>query len=240
MNYERIYNQIIQKAKDENRKKVKGGVYYEGHHIIPKCMGGEGSAKDIEHPNIVLLTAKEHYICHRLLVLIYPDNNKLRFAMWCMINGLSSSNKRYIPSSRIYARLKEEHNKIRISDEIRKKISDQAKRRPPMSDKTKKKISNSSKGRWHSDEAKKKISEAKKGRKLSDEHKKKLSDINKARPLITDDTRKKISDKAKGRLVSTETKRKISEANKGHIHSADTKKKMSDSWKLRLSRTNKL
>ena len=39
MNYHRIHDQIIERAKSENRQKG-GDVYYEQHHIIPRCMGG--------------------------------------------------------------------------------------------------------------------------------------------------------------------------------------------------------
>jgi hypothetical protein len=147
MNYEKIYNQIIQRAKDEVRKKVKGGVYYEGHHIIPKCMGGTN-----DDNNLVYLTAKEHYMAHRLLCEIYPDNRNLQIAIWCMINGLSRSKKRYIPSGRIYAIIKEESikkmseaklGKIRtpFSEEHKKRMSEAkiGKSRPPISEETRKK-----------------------------------------------------------------------------------------------------
>lgn len=100
MNYEKIYDQIIQRAKSENRKK-RCGIYYESHHIIPKCMGGNN-----DKSTLVLLTAKEHYMAHRLLCLIYPNNNKLKFAIWAMSNGLGNS-KRYMPSGRTYAQIKE-------------------------------------------------------------------------------------------------------------------------------------
>lgn len=40
MNYKRIYDSIIENAKLQNRKK-KQGIYYEEHHIIPKCLGGK-------------------------------------------------------------------------------------------------------------------------------------------------------------------------------------------------------
>ena len=40
MNYEKIYNDIISKARSEDRKRTKG-IYYEGHHIIPRCLGGD-------------------------------------------------------------------------------------------------------------------------------------------------------------------------------------------------------
>ena len=39
MNYQKIYDLIIQKANQENRKKYKG-IYYEKHHILPICLGG--------------------------------------------------------------------------------------------------------------------------------------------------------------------------------------------------------
>lgn len=74
MNYHKIYQNIIDKAISLNRSK-KESTYYENHHIIPRCIGGNDD-KD----NLVLLTAKEHFISHLLLVKIYPDNNKLKFA----------------------------------------------------------------------------------------------------------------------------------------------------------------
>ena len=64
------------------------------HHIIPKCMQGT-DVKD----NLVLLTAREHYLAHQLLVKMYPDNNKLVYAanmMTVNTNDLKrSKNKRY-------------------------------------------------------------------------------------------------------------------------------------------------
>lgn len=65
MNYEKIYNQIIERAKLSNRIKSKEN-YFEKHHIIPKCLGG-----DNEKENLVLLTAREHFICHWCSHFIY-------------------------------------------------------------------------------------------------------------------------------------------------------------------------
>jgi hypothetical protein len=88
MNYQRIYDSIIENAKLQNRKK-KQGIYYEEHHIIPKCLGG----KD-RKINLVLLTAKEHFVCHHLLYKANPKNIKLYYAFFCMctINVASSLN----------------------------------------------------------------------------------------------------------------------------------------------------
>jgi len=80
MDYEKIYNQLVFRAKNENRKK-KQGTSYEAHHIIPKCLGGEGECHQWRtHPNIVLLTPREHFIAHLLLLEIYPKNFKLKHA----------------------------------------------------------------------------------------------------------------------------------------------------------------
>jgi hypothetical protein len=60
------YVRIIMTAKTENRKKYQG-VYYENHHIFPKALSPE-LIKD--ENNLVLLTAREHFVCHRLLAEI--------------------------------------------------------------------------------------------------------------------------------------------------------------------------
>jgi hypothetical protein len=113
MNYEKIYHRIINNSQQSLRKKVKNGTCYEKHHILPKSLGGTNS-KD----NLVLLTPKEHYICHKLLVEIYRGtnyHNKMYYAMWCMVNG-SGNQERYSTSSRIYTKLKEELRQIRSQD----------------------------------------------------------------------------------------------------------------------------
>ena len=113
MNYRHIYDQIVDRAKVENRVK-SSNVYYEAHHIIPRCLGGGGMASEWRtHPNIVLLTAKEHFLCHRLLCWIYPDNSKLAYAYWGLCNQRGRGQKnRYTPSSRAY----EEARKLSASN----------------------------------------------------------------------------------------------------------------------------
>ena len=59
MNYEKIYRELTNR---DSRAK-----YTEIHHIIPKCMGGTD-----DKSNLVKLTAREHYIAHKLLTKIYP------------------------------------------------------------------------------------------------------------------------------------------------------------------------
>jgi hypothetical protein len=181
MNYNKIYNNIIEKAKSENRKKG-GEIYYESHHILPKCLGGEGETKQWRtHSNIVLLTAREHFICHWLLHLIYPDNKKLSMSFWTMCNLKNNKQNRYKPSSRIfeYAKLKMAETKKgnigfwkgkHLYETTKIKISETKKGVPIHTEENKIKLGLRSKGnkdrlgKKHTDEAKNKISETNKKR----------------------------------------------------------------------------
>ena len=102
MNYKRIYEQLIDKASSQNRVKYQG-TYYEKHHIIPKCLGGEDKKE-----NFVLLTAREHYIAHLLLYKIYPQEYKLCFALYAMCNWGTNKNKdkKECVNSRLYEKIK--------------------------------------------------------------------------------------------------------------------------------------
>ena len=117
MDYQRIYNQLVKRA--QNR--ILEG-YKEKHHIIPKCLGGSNDKE-----NLVELTAREHFLCHILLCEIYPKENKLKYALWCMINGKHKSlNNNFIPNSRLYeiARLGfiKAHTGFKFTDEMKSKI----------------------------------------------------------------------------------------------------------------------
>lgn len=102
MNYQKIYNNIIENAKTQNRQ--KGTVYYESHHIVPKSLGGSNKKE-----NLVLLTPKEHFICHRLLIEIYKNDHKKYLPMLRAFIMLSSKNshqtKRYV-NSKMYEDIK--------------------------------------------------------------------------------------------------------------------------------------
>ena len=103
MDYQKIYDNICTNAKTQNRVK-HSGIYYEAHHIIPKCLGGEGKVTQYKtHPNIVLLTTKEHFVVHRLLTKVYPNSKPLRMAWWAMCNQQAPNQERiYKPSGRVY------------------------------------------------------------------------------------------------------------------------------------------
>lgn len=112
MNHQKIYEAIIKRAKNENRIKHKG-VYFENHHILPKCLGGSD-----DESNRVLLTAREHFLSHKLLMYSHKKNKKLAFA-YCML-AFNKKKERKI-SSREYEYAKETR-KIRMSEKTKEKI----------------------------------------------------------------------------------------------------------------------
>lgn len=59
--------------------------YWEGHHIVPACCGGEGRTKD-KHPNIIRLTPGEHFRAHKLLALGFPEVPAFQQAFYLMAN----------------------------------------------------------------------------------------------------------------------------------------------------------
>ena len=85
MDYKKIYEQLIAKA---SGRKTEKDIYYEKHHIVPRCLGGTD-----EDLNLVNLTAEEHFVAHQLLVKIYPNDKKLMSALSKMCSS-SSKNKR--------------------------------------------------------------------------------------------------------------------------------------------------
>lgn len=187
MNYEKIYNQIVERAKNRVLD-----CYTERHHIIPRCIGGT----DVKE-NLVDLTAREHFICHRLLANIHPDNNKLKFALWAMCNMKSKRQSRYVTSSRIYESIKLEV--IKIISEKKKGVK--------LTEEHKRKTSETLKGRKRPQEVIDKIVKTRKencGWGHSEETKNKISSNNGMK-------RQEVRDRLKGREISGETRKKLSD-----------------------------
>jgi NUMOD3 motif len=114
MNYQHIYDKLVKGA----QSRIVTIGYTEKHHIVPRTMGGSDDVS-----NIVIFTAREHFIAHLLLAKIHGG------PMWHAAHMMSNM-KRY--TNRKYEKVKEEHAKqvsIRhsgkiVSDETRKKLSD--------------------------------------------------------------------------------------------------------------------
>jgi len=103
MDYKAIYYKIIEKAKKETENGNRYVGYYEKHHIIPKSLGGTNKKE-----NLVKLTAREHFICHWLLVKMYDkgttERNKMLCALWRM-QCINENHQRYI-NSHVYEKLR--------------------------------------------------------------------------------------------------------------------------------------
>lgn len=133
MNYFKIYENLIEDAK----KNPKPDSYKELHHIVPKCMGGENSKY-----NLVLLTARQHYLAHWLLYKMY-NTTELVHAWYSMSRIGNGQNERSI-NSHLFEYCKKRRNKI-----LSERYSGEG---------------NNFFGKKHSDETKKKLSEIHSGK----------------------------------------------------------------------------
>lgn len=165
-------------------------IYTEKHHIIPKSLGGSN-----QPDNLAVLTAKEHYLCHLLLIK--------------MVEGSARTKMRYA-AYKITQINKNQHGRLRISGRkyefLKNQMSLANKERPGPN-----------RGKLMSEKQKEKISKTLKGRKIgpmSDEHRLKCGQY-----IRTEEHRRKISESRKAQTGkqkrSTETKAKMSAWQKG-------------------------
>ena len=156
-------------------------MYFEGHHIIPKCKGGTGnSSRPKNHPNIVLLTAREHFLAHRLLWLIYRDR-QMALAFHKMMS--SSKNTNRVFNSKQYALAREAYSITNMGNTYGKGVVH------IISEEQRRKHSDCMKGRFLGDlnvskrpDVRKKISEKLTGRIRSKEHAENLRLAGKKQP----------------------------------------------------------
>jgi hypothetical protein len=100
--YSKLYYKITSNAK---QRTTEG--YTELHHIIPQSMGGSNDKENLVH-----LTAREHFICHWLLIKMTEgeDRSKMLYAL----NGMKAENRyqqRYHTkiTARVYEKYRIEH-----------------------------------------------------------------------------------------------------------------------------------
>ena len=100
------YNLIITRSQNKARVKLKKDDaqyrYFERHHIIPKSLGGSN-----DRENLVLLTAREHYICHLLLIKMCVSKKHYRKMLYAFNRIINKSSTKVINSS-MYERLRTE------------------------------------------------------------------------------------------------------------------------------------
>lgn len=176
MNYQKVYNKLIEKRKRDILIK-DDDTYVEVHHIIPSSEGGTD-----EPQNLVSLTPKEHYIAHLMLVKIYNDRK-----MWYAYLAMCCGNKfQYRGFRKITAKV---YERLRIDTYEARKGRPAWNKGKKMSEEQKKKISETQKVKKGSEEARRKMSERMKGKNHpfygkhhSEETRRKMSEAQKGRP----------------------------------------------------------
>jgi hypothetical protein len=100
--YTHIYYKIIERAKSRTISS-----YTENHHIIPKSLGGSNN-----EDNLVLLTAREHFICHLLLTKMTGGDSRSKMAMavfYLTGRGKAKERNNVIKNSHLYENLRKEN-----------------------------------------------------------------------------------------------------------------------------------
>lgn len=69
--YQEYINRLLE-IRFLGKKNRPQGIYTEGHHILPRCLGGKENKN-----NIIILLPEEHYYCHKLLALENSDIKSL-------------------------------------------------------------------------------------------------------------------------------------------------------------------
>lgn len=108
MDYKKIYNQLVENAKPRGLDRGSVDYYTEIHHILPKSMGGSD-----EDGNMVMLSAREHYIAHLLLWKM----DKTNVAMACSFMFMSS---RFTSNSKLYENFKTQFAKMQSKRFLKK------------------------------------------------------------------------------------------------------------------------
>jgi len=208
--YTKWYNQITDRA----RSRIITG-YSERHHIQPRSMGGKDNAD-----NLVDLTAREHFLCHWLLVKMTTgeDHYKMLNALR-MMRAEKSGQKRYGNkiTARVYANIKQEYAQLQSILRAGE--------------------GNGFYGKNHTEEARRRISEANTGRIQPPQEKaKQISAITgRKRAAFSQEWRDNMAVKKAGKNnprygaeISEETKQKMREKATGRKQSEETIKKKAD------------
>ena len=206
--YTQWYTTITKRAKTRHLK-----TYTESHHIVPRSLGGSD-----EPDNLVNLTAREHFVCHWLLVKMTTgqDHHMMRAEK----HGQERYNTKI--TARVYESIKQEYAELQS-----KQFTG---------------TGNGFYGKTHTEEARKRISEANKGRvqPLDEKEKQKAAWAKRKeqgieRKPYSNEYKEERSKKYRGQgnprygvEVSEETRAKISEKAKGRKQSAETVQKKAD------------
>lgn len=181
--YTKLYYILVNKAKSESRFKFRD-IYYESHHIVPKSLGGDNSTT-----NKVLLTFKEHYICHRLLpkmVITQEHKTKMNYALYVLTKASKGQLRQM------------SHHQRMVCLEANRKACKNRNHKPNLGNKhtetTKQILREKSTGRKHTEETKQRIKENNQRTNKSRSEKVKKALIGKTK---TEEHKKRISEAIK-------------------------------------------
>jgi hypothetical protein len=212
--YTKYYTLITDRAKGRSITE-----YTERHHIIPQALGGSND-KD----NLVDLTAREHFICHWLLIKM--TEGEARGKMLYALQGMKAENRyqqRYSSSitARVYERYRIEHAKNhsktmkgRTPPNKGRKMSEEQK--ALLRERAK---ANHASGRMYSAESQRKRLEKLKDYKHSEETKEKQrqSQLGKIKGPQSEEHRKAISESSKGKKKTKDHATNIRAAVLGNV-----------------------
>lgn len=227
------YNKIINSSKI---RQLPIDVYTERHHIIPKSFGGSNDSS-----NIAILTAREHFVCHLLLVKMTSNKEQIKMihASWRMVCPSNRHQPRHKTTSRLYQKIREDYIMV-------------VKNRK-MTDETKQKLREANIGKKHSAVSKEKMSKSRVGITLDAQFGIELAEkIREKRSIslkgknagktprlgakLSEESKKKISDKAKLRKIECKyCKNQYSLLTYTRYHDANCK--LSGNTDIRLMKT---
>ena len=109
MDYAKLYESLI----ETRRSKGIPQGYKEIHHIVPRSFGGSD-----DPDNLVALTAREHFVAHRLLAKMYPNSGMVHAVYKMACSNLTM--QRYRVTGRVYEQLRKAHAHRVSTDEVAK------------------------------------------------------------------------------------------------------------------------
>ncbi len=230
--YTNWYFSLIENARNQHRKRYKRNhpnyQYFEQHHIHPRSMGGSDNKE-----NLVLLTTKEHFICHLLLIKMCIDPIHTQKMIWAL--NITMNTKYTRCNSRLYSSIRKSVGyslSLRLtgvpkSTEQKAKMVETKRKNGTLvhSEETKIRMRESHKNRpVQTEETRRKRSEAMRGRKQTPEHIEKLAATRRGRKTWNANLQPGDPNYEKkfGRVVSPETRAKISEALKRAKHRGES------------------
>ena len=222
--YHCIYFNIINKALSENRS-YNNKIYYENHHILPTSLYGPND-------NTVLLTAKEHFVCHWLLTKFTSGDDKKRMQYALKMMATTACN-RPVWSSLEYRKAREAFSEAIKDDKARGAAISKAKKGQSFTEEHKQALAKSQLGKKQGESQINKKSESLKRAWAEDRHSGMVG-------KTTSELQKKVaSETFKGKNLSEEHKQKIAIANTGKI-GTNTGKKFSEETKNKMGEARRL